>query len=313
MRTELRKQLGSLLGERLRFTVPLMRYTSFRVGGPAEVFAEPDTLTELQALVALLHQESVPYFLLGGGTNILISDKGIHGVVIKLGEGFDYGRWEEQEDTVRVRVGAARPLGRFVREAIAKGYGGVEFAEGIPGSVGGGLLMNAGAFGGELSRVVVAISGICPDGTLVCLPGEKLRFAYRRTALPPRLIVTEIEFRVQRQPQEVLTATIREAQSKRQQTQPHGYPNAGSIFKNPPGTYAGRLIEAAGLKGLIHGGAQVSERHANFIVNTGGASATEVRQLMEQIQQIVWQKNHIWLEPEVRLVGEWGEEMISDE
>ncbi|MBI3797513.1 MAG: UDP-N-acetylmuramate dehydrogenase [Deltaproteobacteria bacterium] len=305
MRTELRERLRSLLGERLRFAVPLLRYTSFRVGGPAEVFAEPDTLAELQALVALLHQESVPYFLLGGGTNILISDKGVGGVVIKLGEGFDYSRWEEQEDSARVRVGAARPLGRFVREAIAKGYGGVEFAEGIPGSLGGGLLMNAGAFGGELSRVVEAISGICPDGTLVRLPGEKLGFAYRRTALPPRLIVTEIEFHVQRQPQEVLTAAMREAQRKRQQTQPHGYPNAGSIFKNPPGTYAGRLIEAAGLKGLVRGGAQVSEQHANFIVNTGRASAAEVRQLMEQIQQTVWQKNHVWLEPEVRLVGEW--------
>jgi UDP-N-acetylmuramate dehydrogenase len=313
MRTELRERLHSLLGERLRFAVPLLRYTSFRVGGPAEVFAEPDTLTELQALVAFLHQESVPYFLLGGGTNLLISDNGVRGVVIKLGEGFDYSRWEEKENITHVRVGAARPLGRFVREAIAKGYGGVEFAEGIPGSLGGGLLMNAGAFGGELSRVVEAISGICPEGTSVRLPGEELGFAYRRTALPPGMIVTEIEFRLQRQPQEVLLTAMRAAQRKRQQTQPHGYPNAGSIFKNPPGTYAGRLIEAAGLKGLIHGGAQVSERHANFIVNTGRASAAEVRQLMEQIQQIVWQKNHVWLEPEVRLVGEWEEETMNAE
>jgi UDP-N-acetylmuramate dehydrogenase len=117
--------------------------------------------------------------------------------------------------------------------------------------------------------------------------------------------VAEIEFRLQRERQEVLMAAVLEAQRKRQQVQPHGYPNAGSIFKNPPGAYAGRLIEATGLKGLIRGGAQVSERHANFIVNTGGASAAEIRQLMEQIQQAVWEKNHIWLEPEVRLVGEW--------
>jgi UDP-N-acetylmuramate dehydrogenase len=312
MRAELRERLRSLLGERLRFAVPLMRYTSFRVGGPAEVFAEPDTLTELQALVALLHQESVPYFLLGGGTNLLISDRGVRGVVIKLGAGFDYSCWEEQGDTAHVRVGAARPLGRFVREAIAKSYGGVEFAEGIPGSLGGGLLMNAGAFGGELSRVVEAIAGVCPDGTPVRLPEEKLGFAYRRTALPPGMIVTEVEFRLTHQPHGVLLATMGEAQHKRQQTQPHGYPNAGSIFKNPPGTYAGRLIEDAGLKGRVHGGAQVSERHANFIVNTGRASAAEVRQLMEQIQQTVWQKSHIWLEPEVRFVGEW-EEMMNDE
>jgi len=305
VRAELREQLIGLLGERLRFAVPLTRYTSFRVGGPAEVFAEPDTLTELETLVALLHQESVPYFLLGGGTNILISDKGIRGVVIKLGEGFNYSRWEEERDTAQVGVGAGRSLGRFVREAVGKGYGGVEFAEGIPGSAGGGLLMNAGAFGGELSRVVEAISGVCADGTPVRLPGDRLGFAYRRTALSPGLIVAEIEFRLQRVRQEVLLAAMREAQRKRQQTQPHGYPNAGSIFKNPPGVYAGRLIETAGLKGLTRGGAQVSERHANFIVNTGTARAAEVRQLMGQIQQAVWEKNQVWLEPEVRLVGEW--------
>ncbi len=305
MRAELREQLIGLLGERLRFAVPLTRYTSFRVGGPAEVFAEPDTLTELETLVALLHQESVPYFLLGGGTNILISDKGIRGVVIKLGEGFNYSRWEEERDTAQVGVGAGRSLGRFVREAVGKGYGGVEFAEGIPGSAGGGLLMNAGAFGGELSRVVEAISGVCADGTPVRLPGDRLGFAYRRTALSPGLIVAEIEFRLQRVRQEVLLAAMLEAQRKRQQTQPHGYPNAGSIFKNPPGVYAGRLIETAGLKGLTRGGAQVSERHANFIVNTGTARVAEVRQLMGQIQQAVWEKNQVWLEPEVRLVGEW--------
>ncbi len=305
MRTELREHLASLLGERLCFAVPLTRYTSLRAGGPAEVLAEPDTLRELQTLVALLHQESVPYFLLGGGTNILISDKGIRGVVIKLGEGFNYSRWEERGNGAQVRVGAARSLGRFVREAVGKGYGGVEFAEGIPGSAGGGLLMNAGAFGGELSRVVAAISGVCQNGTVVHLPGDQLGFAYRHTALPSGLIVAEIEFRLQRERQEVLMAAMLEAQRKRQQAQPHGYPNAGSIFKNPPGAYAGRLIEATGLKGLVRGGAQVSERHANFIVNTGGASAAEIRQLMEQIQQAVWEKNHIWLEPEVRLVGEW--------
>ncbi len=305
MRAELREQLIGLLGERLRFAVPLTRYTSFRVGGPAEVFAEPDTLTELQTLVALLHQEPVPYFLLGGGTNILISDKGIRGVVIKLGEGFNYSRWEEERDTAHVGVGAGRSLGRFVREAVGKGYGGVEFAEGIPGSAGGGLLMNAGAFGGELSRVVEAISGVCADGTPVRLPGDRLGFAYRRTALSPGLIVAEIEFRLQRVRQEALLAAMLEAQRKRQQTQPHGYPNAGSIFKNPPGAYAGRLIETAGLKGLTRGGAQVSERHANFIVNTGTARAAEVRQLMGQIQQTVWEKDQVWLEPEVRLVGEW--------
>jgi UDP-N-acetylmuramate dehydrogenase len=204
-----------------------------------------------------------------------------------------------------VNVGAARPLGRFVRDAVAKGYSGVEFAEGIPGSVGGGLLMNAGAFGGELSRVVRTVAGVQSSGEYVRLPGETVGFAYRRTALPEAFIVTEVEFHLQRRHSDDLAAKIQEAQRKRQATQPHGYPNAGSIFKNPPGAYAGKLIETAGLKGLTCGQAQVSERHANFIVNKGGATAAEVKQLIGRIQQVVWEKNRVCLEPEVRLVGEW--------
>ena len=305
MRPELRGRLVSLLGERVRFALPLARYTSFRLGGPADVFAEPTTLEELRTLLALLHAESLPFFLLGGGTNVLVSDKGVRGAVIKLGEGFNYTRWEEEGNAAVVRVGAASSLGRFVRGAARRGYSGVEFAEGIPGSVGGGLLMNAGAFGGELSRVVAAITGIRREGLLVRLDGQEIGFAYRRTALPPQFVVAEVEFRLQPGDSAEITAAMERAQCKRQQTQPHGYPNAGSIFKNPPGAYAGRLIEAAGLKGRGLGKARISEHHANFIVNTGGASATDVRCLMEQTQQAVWEKNQVWLEPEVRFVGEW--------
>lgn len=302
---ELREHLTMLLGERVRFALPLARYTSFRVGGPADVFMELDSLAELQAVVSFLHKKHTPYFLLGSGTNVLVSDQGVRGVVLHLGDGFNYSHWKEYEETARVKVGAARPLGRFVRDAVAKQYSGVEFAEGIPGSVGGGLLMNAGAFGGELSRVVEAITGVHTNGAAVRLAGEAIGFAYRRTALPPGFIVTEVEFQLQRGVLECISAAMQRAQQKRQATQPHGYPNAGSIFKNPPGVYAGKLIEAAELKGAIYGKAQVSERHANFIVNKGGATASEVKQLMEHVQHVVWEKHNIRLEPEVRLVGEW--------
>ena len=305
MRPELREQLVQLLGERIRFGCPLARYTSFRIGGPADAFAEPTTLAELQTLLAILHAERIPFFLLGGGTNLLISDKGVRGVVIKLGHGFNYALWQEQGDGAVVNVGAAHSLGRFVREAVRQGYHGVEFAEGIPGSVGGGLLMNAGAFGGELSRVVGAITGVHGEGIISHLTGEEIGFAYRRTALPPQFVVAEVEFHLQRGELAEITAAMERAQRRRQHTQPHGYPNAGSIFKNPPGAYAGRLIEAAGLKGREHGRARISERHANFIVNTGGASAADVKGLMEQAQLAVWQKHQVWLEPEVRFVGEW--------
>lgn len=305
MHPRLRERLLLLCGKRARFSAPLARYSSLRVGGPADAFVELDSVLELQTLVRLLSEEGMPYFLLGGGTNILVSDKGVRGVVIHLGEGFDYHCWEEGEDAAWVKVGAARPLGRFVRDAVAKGYGGVEFAEGIPGSMGGGLLMNAGAFGGELSRVVTAVSGVRPSGECLRMPGEAVGFAYRRTTLPDAFIVTEVEFHLRRGQVETLVAKLQAAQKKRQATQPHGYPNAGSIFKNPPGAYAGKLIEAAGLKGLTCGRAQVSEQHANFIVNKGGATAVEVKQLMGHIQRVIWEKNQVRLEPEVRLVGDW--------
>ena len=305
MRPELHDQLVSLLGERVRFALPLARYTSFRIGGPADAFAEPTTLEELRTLLALLYAESLPFFLLGGGTNILVSDKGVRGVVIKLGDGFNYACWEEQGDTAVIKVGAANSLGRFVREVVRKGYQGMEFAEGIPGSVGGGLLMNAGAFGGELSRIVTAIRGVGKEGHLARLSGEAIGFAYRRTALPSQFVVTEVELHLRCGEPAEMAAAMEHAQRKRHQNQPHGYPNAGSIFKNPQGTYAGRLIEAAGLKGYTQGKACISEHHANFIVNTGGASATDVKGLMEHVQHVVWEKNQIWLEPEVRLVGEW--------
>jgi UDP-N-acetylmuramate dehydrogenase len=305
VRLELRDQLVSLLGERVRFGLPLARYTSFRIGGPADAFAEPTTLEELRTLLALLHAETLPFFLLGGGTNILVSDKGVRGVVIKLGDGFNYACWEERGGSAVVKVGAANSLGRFVRAAVRKGYQGMEFAEGIPGSVGGGLLMNAGAFGGELSRVVTAIRGVEKEGYLARLSGEAIGFAYRRTALPPQFVVTQVELHLHRGESAEMAAVMERAQHKRHQNQPHGYPNAGSIFKNPPGTYAGRLIEASGLKGRTQGKASISEHHANFIVNTGSASAADVKCLMEHVQHAVWEKSQVWLEPEVRLVGEW--------
>ncbi len=306
--TALKTRLRGVLGPCVRFDVGLARYTSFRIGGPADVFVEPNTPTELQALIRIVMKYGVPCFLLGGGTNVLVSDKGVRGVVIRLGPGFDYAEWEsrpEQKNTARVRVGAGRSLGRFVREAACKGYGGLEFAEGIPGRVGGGLLMNAGAFGGELSAVVETITGITRTGQSGRLSSASIGFAYRTTALPPQFIVSEVVFRLPQKPPASITAAMQQAREKRQRNQPHGYPNAGSIFKNPPGRYAGRIIEAVGCKGSRQGQAQVSEQHANFIVNTGGATANQVWHLIEQVQRQVWQEERVWLEPEVRRVGEW--------
>ncbi len=308
LRTALKTRLQRSLGPCVRFDVGLARYTSFRIGGPADIFVEPNTLEELQVLMGIVTEYAAPCFLLGGGTNVLVSDKGVRGVVMRLGRGFDYAEWEiqpEQKHTVQVRVGAGRSLGRFVREAVRKGYGGVEFAEGIPGRVGGGLLMNAGAFGGELSEVVETITGVTHTGQPLRLSNTSIGFAYRTTALPPQFIVSEVVFRLRQKPRARMTAAMQQAREKRNCSQPHGYPNAGSIFKNPPGRYAGRMIEAVGCKGSRQGQAQVSEQHANFIVNTGGATAVQVWHLIEHVQRQVWQEERIWLEPEVRRVGEW--------
>ncbi len=308
VRTALQTRLRDALGPCVRFDVGLARYTSFRIGGPADIFVEPNTPAQLQVLLRMVAEYGPPCFLLGGGTNVLVSDKGVRGVVVRLGRGFDYAEWErhpEQQDTARVRVGAGRSLGRFVREAARKGYGGLEFAEGIPGRVGGGLLMNAGAFGGELSAVVETITGLTRTGQPVRLSSAAIGFAYRTTALPPQCIVSEVVFRLPQKPPASITAALQQAREKRNHSQPHGYPNAGSIFKNPPGRYAGRIIEAVGCKGSRQGQAQVSEQHANFIVNTGGATANQVWQLIEQVQRQVWQEERVWLEPEVRRVGEW--------
>ncbi len=309
--TALKTRLQRALGPCVRFDVGLARYTSFRIGGPADIFVEPQTLGELQTLMGIVTEYGPPCFLLGGGTNVLVSDKGVRGVVIRLGRGFDYAEWAgrpEQQPTVQVRqvrVGAGRSLGRFVREAVGKGYGGVEFAEGIPGRVGGGLLMNAGAFGGELSEVVESITGVTHTGRSLRLANASIGFGYRTTALPPQFIVSAVVFRLRQKPRASLTARLQQAREKRRRGQPHGYPNAGSIFKNPPGRYAGRIIEAAGCKGRRQGQAQVSQQHANFIVNTGHATAAQVWQLIEQVQRQVWQAEQVWLEPEVRRVGEW--------
>lgn len=308
VRMALKTQLRRTLGPCVRFDVGLARYTSFRIGGPADIFVEPNTLEELQELMHLVTEYGVPCFLLGGGTNVLVSDKGVRGVVIRLGRGFDYAEWElqpERKQTAQVRVGAGRSLGRFVREAARKEHGGIEFAEGIPGRVGGGLLMNAGAFGGELSEVVETITGVTHTGQSLRLSNASVGFAYRTTALPPQFIVSEVVFRLQQRPRANITAAMQQAREKRSRSQPHGYPNAGSIFKNPPGRYAGRMIEAVGCKGSRQEQAQVSEQHANFIVNTGGATASQVWCLIEQVQRQVWQEERVWLEPEVRRVGEW--------
>lgn len=288
-----------------RLGEPLGRHTSFRIGGPADVFVEVASVPELVGVLRACAEHAAPVFFLGGGTNLLVSDRGARGVVVKLGRPFDFVEWHLGGTVPRLRVGAAVPFKRLVMQTVAEGLAGLEFGEGIPGTVGGGLLMNAGAFGGEIGRTVDAIEAVTERGEHVVLPRERLGFAYRRLELPMRAIVTAVQLRLEHGAPDLLAARIRDAKARRDRLQPKGHPNAGSIFKNPPGTPAGKLLEAVGLKGARLGNAMVSLRHANFIVNLGGARAADVKGLMDLAARVVRQRLGVELEPEVRLVGDW--------
>jgi len=301
-----RHALDQIFGERVRFDEPLSRHTSFRIGGPADVWVEVADVEEIRRVQALATAADLPLFVLGGGTNILVSDRGVRGVVVRLGRALACLDWRANGSGLHARAGAALSLKRLVTEAIARDLSGLEFAEGIPGTVGGGLLMNAGAFGGELGNVVEYVDGVDVHGDLQRFPRSALRFGYRRFDLPPGFIVTHLDFLLQPGEPAAIHAKRDDAKRRRAAHQPLGHPNAGSIFKNPPGEYAGRLIDAVGMKGQRHGGAMVSEQHANFIVNVGGATAADVRALMIEAARRVWEAKGVRLEPEIKLVGDWS-------
>jgi UDP-N-acetylmuramate dehydrogenase len=301
----LRDALAARFGARARFDEPMARHTSFKIGGPADVWIEVETAAELSALFRIAYQHGTPVFVLGSGTNVLVSDRGVRGVVLHLGRGFRFTDWKVGGEEARVRAGAAVPFKKLVYDAVGRGFCGLEFGEGIPGSLGGGLTMNAGAFGGEIGKVVEALEGVRADGTLEDLPRERLAFQYRRLDLPAGWVITAVRLRLTPGDRGEMEKRVANARERRKRAQPLGLPNAGSIFKNPPGAFAGRLLEEAGVKGLEQGGARVSEVHANFIVNAGRASAADVRGLMQEMAARVMARSGVHLEAEVKLVGEW--------
>ena len=299
--------LASLVGARLKLDEPLARYTSMKIGGPADYFIEIDTRAALAQVLIALGRHQVAICLLGNGSNMLISDRGVRGAVVRLTGEYKKIDWREVGEQVEVEVGAAYAVTQLVRQAARKGYAGLEFAEGIPGSVGGALVMNAGAYGSEFEKVVERVEAVDFAGAAVTLSRAQMTFSYRDSRLPAGLVVTQVTLRLRREEAAQVNAKLSELVGKRKSSQPSGLPNSGSMFRNPPGDFAGRLIEAAGLKGQRVGQAQIALRHANFIVNLGGAKATEVRQLMELAQSVVRRRFNIDLIPEVKFVGEWPE------
>jgi len=302
------EELRRISGLKVKLAEPLARYVSMKIGGPADFFVEVEIGAALAQLLPLLKHHRTPICFLGNGSNVLISDRGVRGAVIRLAGEFKRAESREEGETVWLEVGAACALTQLVREAARKGYAGLEFAEGIPGTVGGALVMNAGAYGSEFEKIVDGVEGIDSDGRAFRYSREEIAFTYRDSHWPQAAVVTRVRMRLRKEEAAQVSSKVRALVAKRKSSQPSGYPNSGSMFRNPPGDFAGRLIEAAGLKGKRIGRAQISERHANFIVNLGGAKAEDVRSLMELARAEVKKQFAVELLAEVKLLGEWDAE-----
>lgn len=286
---------------RIRPDEPLNTYTTFRIGGPADWLIEVTSDEELAGLLQLAQAERLPVHVLGNGSNLLVSDSGVRGFVIILAG--EFNRYELTAHTLR--AGGGYNLPKLANKIAKLGLGGLEFACAIPGTVGAGLVINAGAHGGELKDVVTETTVVWLDGRKEVLPADRIGLRYRSSDLQGAgAIVTEVVMELRPAVQEELMAHMKAHLERRRQTQPLNLPNAGSVFMNPPGDYAGRLIEQAGLKGLTVGGAQVSEKHANFVVNLGNATAKDVLLLMDRVRAEVDARFGVRLQPEVKI---WGD------
>ncbi|MBB6673218.1 UDP-N-acetylmuramate dehydrogenase [Cohnella nanjingensis] len=279
----------------------LAKHTTWKIGGPADLFIVPNTREELSAALQALYRHGVPWTVLGRGSNTLVSDKGVRGAVIKLGGGFD----EVGFDGGLVTAGASYSFIKLSVMAGKEGLTGLEFAGGIPGTVGGAVYMNAGAHHSDVSRIFKSADIVWEDGTCGTYGKEQMNFGYRHSILHDRKgIVTEAAFDLVPGDRKEIAAMLASYKDRRLRTQPLQAACAGSVFRNPPNDHAARLIEAAGLKGAREGGAEVSLLHANFIVNQGGATAEDVLTLMRRVQRTVEDQFNIRLVPEVLLMGE---------
>ena len=281
--------------------VPLSRHTSFRIGGPARRMAFPTSREQLVILMGLAESCGVNPFLLGRGTNLLVDDRGLDTLVIKTAEHMTAVR---QLDEATLEADAGILLNHLAVYAQQHGLSGLEFAHGIPGSVGGAVCMNAGAYGGEMRQVVHSAVVLFPEEGIRTLTGEELAFSYRHSLLTdrPDAVVLRAVFTLKPGEPAAIREKMDDLMARRKASQPLEYPSAGSTFKRPEGYYAAALIDQCGLKGLMVGGAQVSEKHAGFVINRGGASCDDVTALMAEIQKRVWEETGVRLEPEVKVI-----------
>ncbi|MDE6388126.1 MAG: UDP-N-acetylmuramate dehydrogenase [Lachnospiraceae bacterium] len=288
--------------ERILFNEPMSKHTTFRVGGEAECFITIQDEEELVKLIPYLNRIEQDYFILGNGSNLLVGDKGYRGIVLKFGEHME----QIQVEGTRVTAKAGALLSQVAVAAKESSLTGLEFAAGIPGSIGGGVVMNAGAYDGEMKMVVESVRGMDSNGEILTLDNDTMEFGYRTSAIKYRpIVVLEVVLRLAEGEKDQIAARMEELAQLRRSKQPLEYPSAGSTFKRPEGHYAGKLIMDAGMRGYRIGGAQVSDKHCGFIVNTGKATAADIREVIEEVQERVKERFHVSLEPEVVFLGDF--------
>lgn len=280
---------------------PMSKHTTFRIGGNADMFVSP-YLNQIPEIMSLAKEYNIPVTIIGNGSNLLVGDKGIRGLVLSLGK--EAEEVEIQEN--RMVVGAGTLLSKVAAEAVRNSLSGLEFAAGIPGTLGGAIVMNAGAYGGEMKDVVVSAKVLTPAGEVIELSKDELDLSYRHSCIPENgYIVLEAVMELTLGNEEQIREVMADFKNRRVEKQPLEYPSAGSTFKRPEGYFAGKLIQDADLRGYTVGGAQVSEKHCGFVVNKGNATATDVCNLIDDVKRIVYEKFQVEMEPEVKMIGEF--------
>lgn len=288
--------------ENILLEEPMHKHTTFRVGGPAEVFVTVDNKEQLEKIIKYLNLVERPYFILGNGSNLLVGDKGYRGVIIRLGGEFTALKTEGNLLT----AGATVLLSAAAREAMENGLTGMEFASGIPGSIGGGVKMNAGAYDGEMRQIVESVQVMYKDGSILDLDNDTMEFGYRNSVIKNRpYVVLQVSLRLQPGNKEEILARMNELAARRKEKQPLEFASAGSTFKRPEGYFAGKLIMDSGLRGARIGGARISEKHCGFVINDGTAIAADIAELIQEVVETVRDKFGVTLEPEVIFLGDF--------
>ena len=297
------QKIVELIGDadRVKLDVPMREHTTFRTGGPADVFAEPADTEELSAMIRMLRQEGIPYYILGNGSNVLVTDQGYRGVILCIGK--QMSAISVTGTTLTAQAGAL--LSAAAREAWEHSLEGMEFASGIPGSIGGAVFMNAGAYGGEMKQIITSVAAVTREGETVRYSAAELDLGYRHSIFEKNgAVITEAVLDLKYGDQDAITDRMKDLSERRRSKQPLNLPSAGSTFKRPQGHFAGQLIDEAKMRGASLGGAQVSPKHAGFIVNNGNATSQDILELITLVQMRVKETSGIDLEREVRVLGE---------